>query len=90
MPCLHPIYPFPAARLTTLLNQYKQAQKWVWVQEEPENMGGWQFVRPRLEKIIGQPLDYAGRKPASSPATGFPAIYRQEQEAISLQAINGK
>ncbi|MDM8554052.1 2-oxoglutarate dehydrogenase E1 component [Desulfococcaceae bacterium HSG7] len=87
---LEQFYPFPKARLSTLLNQYKQAQKWVWVQEEPENMGAWQFVRPRLEKIIGQPLGYIGRKPASSPATGFPAIYRQEQEAISLQAIIDK
>jgi 2-oxoglutarate dehydrogenase E1 component len=85
---LEQFYPFPTACFTTLLNQYKQVQKWVWVQEEPENMGAWQFVRPRIEKIIGQPLDYIGRKPASSPATGFPKIYRQEQEGISLQAIN--
>ncbi len=85
---LEQFYPFPTASLTTLLNQYKQVQKWAWVQEEPENMGAWQFVRPRIEKIIGQPLVYVGRKPASSPATGFPKIYRQEQEGISLQAIN--
>ena len=84
---LEQFYPFPTSKLKTLLKKYKQAQKWVWVQEEPENMGGWQFVRPRLEKIIGRPPDYIGRKPAASPATGFPMIYKKEQEAISEEAI---
>jgi len=86
---LEQFYPFPAARLEMLLKKYEHAQKWVWVQEEPENMGAWQFVRPRLEKMIGRSLEYVGRKPAASPATGFPMIYKREQAAISEEAIRG-
>jgi 2-oxoglutarate dehydrogenase E1 component len=50
-------------------------------------MGAWQFVKPRLEAIVGKPLTYIGRQAASSPATGFPAIYRAQQAAISDQAL---
>ena len=50
-------------------------------------MGGWQFVRPRLETLIDKPIGFIGRQAASSPATGFPAIYKQEQTAILARAV---
>jgi 2-oxoglutarate dehydrogenase E1 component len=50
-------------------------------------MGAWQFTRPRLEAIIQQPLRYIGRESAASPATGFPVIFRQEQNAIIEKAV---
>ncbi|MBW1891222.1 MAG: 2-oxoglutarate dehydrogenase E1 component [Deltaproteobacteria bacterium] len=80
---LEQFFPFPEASLASLLKTYKQTMSWVWAQEEPENMGGWQFVKPRIEAITGEPLHYVGRKPSASPATGFPAIYRAQQEAIT-------
>ncbi len=84
---LEQFYPFPQAQLETILKSYKRVDKWVWVQEEPQNMGAWWFVRPYLETIIGSAPEYVGRKPSASPATGFPKIYKREQEAISEQAI---
>ncbi len=80
-------YPFPEKQLTEVLSHYRDAKKWLWVQEEPENMGGWHFVRNRLEKIIGKPLAYVGRDESASPASGFPLIYRQRQEAIIDRGI---
>jgi 2-oxoglutarate dehydrogenase E1 component len=80
-------YPFAAEKVKALVTKYRKAKQWCWVQEEAENMGGWSFMRPRLESIIDRPVAYVGRKPASSPATGFPNIYRQDQEAIISQAI---
>jgi 2-oxoglutarate dehydrogenase E1 component len=50
-------------------------------------MGGWQFVKPRLEKLIKRTLRYIGRNAAASPATGFPAIFRQEQNQIISKAV---
>jgi 2-oxoglutarate dehydrogenase E1 component len=84
---LEQFYPFPEKRLKSIVSQYSKAKHWCWVQEEPQNMGGWQFIKPRLEKIIKRTLRYIGRSSASSPATGFPAIFRQEQNLIIEKAV---
>jgi 2-oxoglutarate dehydrogenase E1 component len=84
---LEQYYPFPEAQLAEVLARYPKVEIWAWVQEAPENMGGWTFVRPRLEALVGKPLTYVGRKPSASPATGFPAIYKAEQAALSDQAV---
>ena len=80
-------YPFPRNRLKSIVAKYRQAEHYAWVQEEPANMGGWGFVYPRLEELIGKPLRYIGRTSAASPATGFANIYRQEQAAIVKEAV---
>ncbi|MCK7515165.1 MAG: hypothetical protein MZV70_71625 [Desulfobacterales bacterium] len=62
-----------------------------WVQEEPENMGAWSFIRPRLEALlVGKPLTYIGRRESPTPATGFPHIYRREQAEIIDRAVGPK
>lgn len=83
-------YPFPEEALRKVAKRYAKAKDWKWVQEEPENMGPWWFVRPLLESVLGQPLHYVGRKPSPSPATGFPKIYRRDQDAILDQAFKDK
>ena len=84
---LEQFYPFPAKQLKTAFQKYKQARYYCWVQEEPENMGAWRFMQPRLEKLTGKSIAYIGRKAAASPATGFPNIYKQEQAAIINEAV---
>jgi 2-oxoglutarate dehydrogenase E1 component len=73
--------------LKSVVEKYSHAKEWYWVQEEPENMGGWQFIKSRIEDIVKQSVGYIGRKAASSPATGFPAISKQEQNRIIEQAV---
>jgi 2-oxoglutarate dehydrogenase E1 component len=80
------LYPFPDAALQAVLASYSNAE-FVWAQEEPENMGAWQFMRPHLARISGRDPAYVGRPPAASPATGFPEIYRQQQRLISDEAV---
>ncbi len=84
---LEQFYPFPQDALQAILQSYPKAQSWAWVQEEPENMGAWQFLRPRLEALIDQTPAYIGRPAAASPATGFPNIYKQQQSNISDLAV---
>jgi 2-oxoglutarate dehydrogenase E1 component len=84
---LEQFYPFPDDQLKRVVKKYSRSKNWCWVQEEPENMGGWQFIKPRLESLTKQTLTYIGRKPASSPATGFPAIFKQEQNWIIEKAV---
>ncbi len=80
-------YPFPEDALKNILESYKNAVSFVWVQEEPENMGAWTFMRPRLEAIIGKAPMYVGRPAAASPATGFPMLFKHQQAAISDLAV---
>jgi 2-oxoglutarate dehydrogenase E1 component len=87
---LEQFYPFPEEQLRKICKPFRRVKKWLWVQEEPENMGGWQFVQSRLEGIVGRVPSYVGRPPAASPASGFPAVFRQQQAAIIDTAIGAK
>ena len=75
-------YPFPEAQLRDALSKYSSAAGFYWVQEEPENMGGWDFMRFRLKSLTGNDPAYIGRDPAASPASGYLAAYRQEQDML--------
>jgi 2-oxoglutarate dehydrogenase E1 component len=84
---LEQFYPFPEAQIKTVLQKYKKARRFMWVQEEPENMGAWYFLRFRLENIVGKPMEYVGREAAATTATGYPNIYRKEQAAVANTAL---
>jgi 2-oxoglutarate dehydrogenase E1 component len=81
------LYPFAEKAIRTVIGRYKKATDWIWVQEEPENMGAWPFMRPRLDALLKKPLHYVGRKASASPATGFPKINKMEQDGIVDRAI---
>ena len=84
---LEQFYPFPETQLEKVVAKCSGAKEWCWVQEEPENMGGWSFVRPRLASLVQKHIKYIGRKEAASPATGFRNIYRREQAAVVEEAV---
>ncbi len=89
---LEQIYPFPAEFLKTALERFPKLKEVVWVQEEPENMGAWDFVRPELEQIIAGrwPLRYVGRVRNSSPSEGSAAWHQVNQRALVAQAFEEK
>ncbi len=82
--------PFPLEELKVVLESYPGLEEIVWVQEEPENMGAWDFARPLLRTLIQErwPLRYVGRDRSSSPAEGSSARHAHNQEAIVHQAYN--
>lgn len=85
---LEQFYPFPKTRLREVFASYPNATQLFWTQEEPQNMGGWTFVRNRLEEIKGElALRYVGRAASASPATGSYAIHNLEQEKIVNDAL---
>jgi 2-oxoglutarate dehydrogenase E1 component len=85
---LEQFYPFPAEQMRRVASRYGEVKEWCWVQEEPENMGGWDFARRPIQEIIGKDLRYIGRKASASPATGYHSIYQREQAAIVDQAMS--
>ena len=83
------VYPYPDEYLAEEVGRFGGATELVWFQEEPENMGAWQFVRPRLESRFGDRLriSRACRPESGSPATGSHAVHVQEQEEIVSEAL---
>ena len=77
-------YPFPAEKLKEIFARYENAAQIFWTQEEPQNMGGWAFVEPRLREVLpaNAALKYVGRTASASPATGSYAIHNLEQEKL--------
>ena len=86
---LEQFYPFPLSLLQETLSTYTGAREICWVQEEPQNMGGWNFVRPRLEALLrgDQEVRYVGRTASASPATGSYTIHQLEQQALLSEAL---
>ncbi|NLI83478.1 MAG: 2-oxoglutarate dehydrogenase E1 component [Deltaproteobacteria bacterium] len=81
------LYPFPVEQIKGVLGAYESATEYCWVQEEPENMGAWQFLRTLLEPLLPGRLHYVGRPAAASPASGYHQLHRVEQEAILRRAV---
>jgi 2-oxoglutarate dehydrogenase E1 component len=81
------LYPWPADELKSVLDRYRSAREWVWVQEESQNMGAWTFVAPRLQALLGVDIPYVGRNASASPATGSKVVHDREQAEIVEAAI---
>jgi 2-oxoglutarate dehydrogenase E1 component len=88
---LEQVYPWPEAQLSEMLERYGAAQDVVWCQEEPQNMGPWTFVWPRIQSMLGtrRQLRYAGRDEAASPATGSPRVHKAQLESFLESALGG-
>ncbi|MDP9208160.1 MAG: multifunctional oxoglutarate decarboxylase/oxoglutarate dehydrogenase thiamine pyrophosphate-binding subunit/dihydrolipoyllysine-residue succinyltransferase subunit, partial [Actinomycetota bacterium] len=83
------LYPFPAEALRAQLDAYPNAERTIWVQEEPENMGAWRYVRLKAEEELGVRLESASRAEGAAPAAGSPTLHQQEQQELLDRAFAG-
>ena len=78
---LEQLYPFPEKELQEALAPYPTNVPVIWVQEEPENMGAWGFLRRKFcEEMYGHPFSGVHRPEAASPATGSTSSHKLEQK----------
>jgi 2-oxoglutarate dehydrogenase E1 component len=86
------LYPFPSDAIQEVMGRYPKLREVCWVQEEPENMGAWEFARPLLESIVDgkHPLRYIGRSRNSSPSEGSSSWHAANQRAIVDQVFEAK
>ncbi|WP_433958121.1 2-oxoglutarate dehydrogenase E1 component [Cytobacillus horneckiae] len=86
------IYPFPFADIKEVIGRYPNLEELLWVQEEPKNMGAWNFAEPRLKHIApeGVEVNYIGRRRRSSTAEGDPIVHKKEQARIIEEALTRK
>ena len=85
------LYPFPQDALLKILERYENARDLVWLQEEPENMGPWNFIEHRTWRIKerGYDLRHVARVESGSPATGSKAIHDQELADLLEETFQG-
>jgi 2-oxoglutarate dehydrogenase E1 component len=81
------LYPLHEKKLQTAVGAFAKAEKIVWCQEESANMGAWPYIEPRLRKLFGREIAYAGRDASASTATGSHAIHELEQRDLVNQAF---
>jgi 2-oxoglutarate dehydrogenase E1 component len=75
---LEQLYPLPFAKLDYIVDKYSNAE-YIWVQEEPSNMGAWAYMRSCYRHAE---LEVVCRKASASPATGYARIHQDEQEGL--------
>jgi 2-oxoglutarate dehydrogenase E1 component len=83
------LYPFPAAELSAVLANYPANAELMWVQEEPENMGPWNFVRSEILDRLRRPVTVAARARSASPATGSASVHDIEHRQLLDRALAG-
>jgi 2-oxoglutarate dehydrogenase E1 component len=83
------LYPWPAHNITEVLERYPSATEVVWLQEEPENMGAWNFVHGKLHKVLrnSHTIRHVSRAESASPASGSAALHRLEQEDLLDRSV---
>jgi len=89
------LYPFPRVQLTPFLSGMPKLSRLVWAQEEPRNMGPYQYILPKIQSLLEEvgkkklDVEYAGRTERASPAVGSSHHHQKEQQAIIDQVFKG-
>ncbi|PPR52772.1 MAG: hypothetical protein CFH14_00001, partial [Alphaproteobacteria bacterium MarineAlpha5_Bin4] len=92
---LEQIYPFPYKTLQEEIEKFSDCEI-VWCQEEPKNMGAWEFVKSRIEVVLEKVkskntnLHFIGRKAAASPATGVFDRHLANQKNLIRIAVEAR
>jgi len=83
------LYPFPGEEVRRLVARYPSLETVVWAQEEPRNMGARKFVLPKLRELVpaNVPIVDVSRPERSSPAEGYHAAHRTQQQSIVEEAF---
>ncbi|AHA28113.1 2-oxoglutarate dehydrogenase E1 component [Candidatus Liberibacter americanus] len=87
------LYPFPFDDLVKVLSRFVKAEM-VWCQEEPKNMGAWNFIEPYLEKVlksVGSSYSrfrYVGRPESASTAVGNISRHLSQLSVFIKEALD--
>jgi 2-oxoglutarate dehydrogenase E1 component len=90
---LEQLYPFPTQPLGEELSRFANVERIVWCQEEPRNMGAWNFAEHKIEHVLNtvglgpQRVFYAGRLESAATATGLASVHAKQQQELVDQAL---
>lgn len=78
------LYPYPKKQIKAICDKYSVSKQWYWVQEEPLNMGAWDFLN---RTFTDKKLKVISRPASSSPAEGSPREHKKAQNLILETAL---
>jgi 2-oxoglutarate dehydrogenase E1 component len=81
---LEQIYPLPVKQLEILKQKYSKAE-WMWVQEEPMNMGAASFMKMNFNLV---PFEIVSRSASAATATGYSKVHAAEQDSLIKKAFS--
>jgi len=81
---LEQLYPLPLKQIEAVRKKYANATDWIWLQEEPVNMGAWSYILRVLRDI---PFKVIAREESASPATGSHRTHEREQRELINRAF---
>jgi 2-oxoglutarate dehydrogenase E1 component len=79
------LYPFPANQLNAMVEKYGKNKKYIWMQEEPENMGAWSYM---LRKFRLVDLEVAAPMESASPAPGSPKVHEIRHKKMMAKVLS--
>jgi 2-oxoglutarate dehydrogenase E1 component len=80
------LYPFPRVELLKIVLKYTETE-YMWVQEEPENMGAWRYIDAAFRDTFSIELTRVCRRPSASPAVASNNMHKTEQNRILIEAV---
>ena len=83
------LYPLRTEEVLDALSVYKEGIRAMWVQEEPRNMGAWNFVNRVLPPLLASAFRWSGvsRPFSASPATGSLSRHNMEHAKLLEEAL---
>jgi 2-oxoglutarate dehydrogenase E1 component len=79
------LFPLHLEKLQQVIDSYPNVKKYVWAQEEPENMGAWSYMLQRF-KLVN--LEVASQSFHSVPAAGSSARFKRRHQRIIDKVFN--
>jgi 2-oxoglutarate dehydrogenase E1 component len=73
------LHPWPEKQIQKIIAKYPNTRRWIWIQEEPENMGAWRYVKDKFHNIN---IQVVARLASGSPAVGLNKIHILGQDEI--------
>jgi 2-oxoglutarate dehydrogenase E1 component len=84
---LEQLYPLALDEVLGAIGRYPAGVELVWAQEEPSNMGAWDYVDARLAPRLPSRVQLVARPPSASPAAGSATRHKLEQEQLVREAL---
>jgi 2-oxoglutarate dehydrogenase E1 component len=84
---LEQLYPLAVDEVLAVLGRLRPGVELVWAQEEPSNMGAWDYIDAHLAPRLPRPPQLVARAPSASPAAGSATRHKLEQEQLVREAL---